>query len=226
MLRMLSAFVGVVVAAASPVGPATAQQADAAQVLVDEAAATVSEFAADEHYDTIADHVRRAKAVIVVPNLIKAGFIVGGEMGEGVALSRASDGGWSAPAFYTLAGGGIGLQAGAESKQIIIAVMTDKGLNELLSNQVEVGANASIAIGEVGGGVGAGSVGSFKADMIAFSRSTGLFGGGSLDGTLIRPDSEKNAGYYGAGTDASDILIARTASNPGARALRSALPGG
>ncbi len=225
MLRILTAVAGMAMVAAATIAPASAQQADAAQVLVDEAVATVSEFAADEHYDTVADYVGRAKAVIVVPRLIKAGFIVGGEMGDGVAMSRTPDGGWSAPAFYTIAGGSIGLQAGAESKQIIIAVMTEKGLNELLSNQVEVGANVSIAVGEVGGGVGAGSVGSLEADMVAFSRSKGLFGGGSLDGTLIRPDIEKNTGYYGAGTDVKDILISRTATNVRAGALQSALLG-
>src|SRR3546814_19137538 len=80
-------------------------------------------------------------------------------MGDAVVLSRSPDGGWSSPAFYSLTGGSIGLQAGAEAKQVIIAVMTDKGLNELMSNQFEAGVDASIAVGEIGGGTGVRSVG-------------------------------------------------------------------
>src|SRR3546814_5318394 len=99
---------------------------------------------------------------MVVPQLLKAGLIIGGELGDAVVLSRSPDGGWSSPAFYSLTGGSIGLQAGAEAKQVIIAVMTDKGLNELMSNQFEAGVDASIAVGEIGGGAGVSSVGSLK----------------------------------------------------------------
>ena len=225
MRATLVALMGVALFSATPAVPAAAQSADAPQVLVDEAVAALQDFATDEHFADVDAYLSRAKAVMIVPRLIKAGFIVGGEMGDGVVLARTPDGGWSSPAFYSLAGGSIGLQAGAESKQIIIAIMTDKGLNELMSNQFEAGANASIAVGDVGGGVGAGSVGSLEADMVAFSRSKGLFGGGSLDGTLIRPDAEKNAAYYGAGTGPREILIARTATNSRAGDLQAALSG-
>src|SRR3546814_1837658 len=80
---------------------------------------------------------------MVVPQLLKAGLIIGGEMGDAVVLSRSPDGGWRSPAFYSLTGGSIGLQAGAEAKQVIIAVMTDEGLNELMSNQFEAGVDRS-----------------------------------------------------------------------------------
>lgn len=202
---------------------ANAQETQPPQVLVDAAADVVVEMSVDPHYPEIAQYLDRAKAVIVVPQLIKAGLIVGGEGGEAVALAKRADGGWTAPAFYTLAGGSIGLQAGAESKRMIIAVMTDKALNKLMSNQLEVGVDASISMGTVGGGVGASSVGSMEADMVTFSRSKGLFGGVSVDGTLIRPQPEKNAAYYGAGADVKAILIDGTASNAGAASLQSAL---
>src|SRR5690606_9697747 len=104
-----------------------------------------------------------------------------------------------------------------------IAVMTDKGLNELMSDQFEAGVDASIAVGETGGGAGVSSVGSLKADMVAFSRSKGLFGGGALDGTLIRPQAEQNAAYYGAGTTPQQILIDRSVSNQAAAPLQAAL---
>lgn len=218
----LAAVAALVVLATLP-GPAAAQEAKAPQALVDEATATVTELSADPHYGDIARYVGRAKAVMVVPQLLKAGFIIGGEMGDAVVLARTADGGWSNPAFYSLIGGSIGFQAGAEAQQIIIAVMTDKGLNELMSNQFELGVDASIAVGEVGGGVGAGSVGSLEADFVAFSRSKGLFGGGALDGTLIRPKVDENTAYYGAGTTPKQILIDKTASNQGAGRLKAAL---
>lgn len=205
-------------------GPAVAQQRSASpQATVDAAAATVTELSADKNYGDIAAYVGKAKAVMVVPQLLKAGLIVGGQVGDAVILSRTPDGGWSGPAFYQLAGGSIGLQIGAEAQQVIIAVMTDKGLRQLMKNQVKVGVDASISVGTVGGGAGAASVGSLEADMVAFSRSKGLFGGGAFEGALIRPQPERNAAYYGAGTTAEDILIRRVATNPEAARLQEAL---
>lgn len=204
-------------------GNAQAQAPKEPQLLVDEAASVVRGLSTDPHYGDIAAYIRRAKAVIVVPQLLKAGLIVGGELGEAVVLSRTADGSWSSPAFYSLAGGSIGLQAGAESRQMIIAVMTDKGLDGLMTDQFELGVDASIAVGTVGGGASASSVGSLKADMVAFSRSKGLFGGGAVDGGLIRPAADQNAAYYGAGTTPRQILIDRSASNAGASALKAAL---
>ena len=206
-----------------PIGSSIAQEAGKPQLLVDEATAVVAELKADEHYGDFAPYMQRAKAVLIVPQLLKAGFVVGGEFGEGVMLTRGA-GGWSAPAFYSMAGGSIGLQIGAESKRVMIAVMTDKGVNALLTDQFKFGADASIAVGEVGAGASASSVGSVdKADMIAFSRSKGLFGGGALDGTLIQPLPEKNAAYYGAGTTTRAILIDRSVNAAGAAGLKAAL---
>lgn len=210
--------------AAAPRHAAGAETAKEPQLLVDEAASVVRQLSADPHYGDIAAYIKRAKAVIVVPQLLKAGLIVGGEFGDAVVLSRTADGGWSGPAFYTLAGGSIGLQAGAEARQMIIAVMTEKGLTELLTDQFEMGVDASIAVGTVGGGAGASSVGSLKADMVAFSRSKGLYGGGAIDGGIIKPQPQQNAAYYGAGTTPKQILIDRSVSASGAAALKSALP--
>lgn len=204
--------------------PVNATAADAPpQALVDEAAAVVTKLRAESGYADFAPYLRDAKAVLVVPQLLKAGFVIGGEFGEAVMLTRTPGGGWSGPAFYSMAGGSIGLQIGAEAQRIIIAVMTDKGVNALLTDQFKVGADASVSVGEVGGGVGASSVGSTKPDMVAFSRSKGLFGGGALDGSLIKPQPERNAAYYGAGTTVKNILIDRSVSAAGAAKLQSAL---
>ena len=207
-----------------PAAGSVAQVTEKPQTLVDRSAAVVAELKAEKHYADFAPYMQSAKAVLIVPQLLKAGFIVGGEFGDGVMLTRTTDGGWSAPAFYSMAGGSIGLQAGAESKRVLIAIMTEKGVNALLTDQFKFGADASISVGEVGGGASASSVGSLdKADMVAFSRSKGLFGGGALDGTLIRPVPEKNAAYYGAGTTTRDILISRTVTASGAAGLKAAL---
>lgn len=208
-----------------PAGRSMAQETEKPQVLVDEAARVVAELKADEHYGDFAPYMQKAKAVLIVPQLLKAGFVVGGEFGDGVMLTRGA-GGWSGPAFYSMAGGSIGLQAGAESKRVLIAVMTDKGVNALLSDQFKFGADASISVGEVGGGASASSVGSYdKADMVAFSRSKGLFGGGALDGSLIRPQAAKNAAYYGTAATPKAILIDRSVSAAGAARLQAALSG-
>lgn len=205
-------------------GPAAAQQGDAPpQATVDAAAATVAELSADPNFGDIAAYLKQAKAVMVVPQLLKAGLIVGGSAGDAVVLSRTADGGWSGPSFHTLAGGSIGLQIGAEASQVIVAVMTDKGLSQLTSDQFELGVDASISVGTVGGGAGAGSVGSMEADMVSFSRSKGLFGGGALDGTLIRTQPDRNTAYYGAGTGVEDILVRQRAANAGAGRLQAAL---
>lgn len=219
----MRAMIAVIALTAGLAFPAFAQSDKNPQDIVDAAAATVRELSADPNYGDIAAYVRKAQAVIVVPQLLKAGFIVGGEIGDAVVLSRAPGGGWSGPAFYSMTGGSIGLQAGAEARQMIIAVMTEKGLQQLLTDQVELGVDASISVGTVGGGAGASSVGSLKADMVSFSRSKGLFGGGALDGSLIRTQPEKNAAYYGPGTGPREILIGHSASNPGAEKLQQAL---
>lgn len=219
---VLAALMLVAAGAASP-GAGLAQEAQPPQALVDQAAAAVAELKADRYYKDFAPYMSNAKAVLVVPNLLKAGFVVGGEYGEAVMLTRGPEGGWSGPAFYSMAGGSIGLQIGAEAKKVLIAVMTEKGVNALLSDQFKFGADASISAGEVGGGAGASSVGSLKADMVAFSRSKGLFGGGALDGTYIRVLPDKNATYYGSGVSARDILIDRKVSAAGAAKLQSAL---
>ncbi len=111
------------------VGQAHAQQGGSApQATVDAAAATVAELGADPNYRDIADYIATAKAVMVIPKLLKAGLIVGGELGDAVVLSR-TPAGWSGPAFYAVTGGSVGLQIGAEARQVIIAIMTEKGLN-------------------------------------------------------------------------------------------------
>lgn len=202
------------------VRPATAEEP---QVTVDRARIAVASILGDRDFEAARNHLAKAKAVLIVPELVKAGLIIGGEAGDGVLLVRGRNGSWSDPAFYLLAAGSIGLQIGVETKEMLVLVMTEKGLGSLMSDQVKLGADASLAVGTFGGGISASSVGTVGADFIAFSKSKGLFGGGALDGALLRPQADKNAAFYGAPATPKQILIERRFTSANARGLKDAL---
>src|SRR4030095_656937 len=128
---------------------------------------------------------------MIAPQIVKAGFIFGGSGGRAVLVAR--DGRtWVGPAFYDLGTASVGFQAGVDVSEAIIVVMTEKGLNSLLSNSFKVGADASIAAGPVG----ASAASTVTADLIAFTRSKGVYGGLNLDGTVISPNGAWNDAYY------------------------------
>lgn len=201
----------------------TSVRAEEPKILIDKATATVNAILGDSNYAIAKKYLARAKGVLVIPGLVKAGFIIGGEAGEGALLSRNDKGKWSGPAFYLLVAGSIGWQIGVESKEMVLIVMTEKGLNSLMSNQIKVGADVSVTAGTIGGGAAASTVGSVGADFIAFSKSKGLFGGGALDGALIKTVPDSNESYYGTAASPKQILIERKFDNPHADTLRQAL---
>ncbi len=215
-------FLAAILFAATLVG--TTARADDASMTVERAGTTLRDLTSDPNVvGPVNDYLKRAKGVFIIPQLVKAGFVVGGEYGEGVLLARKGAGDWSNPAFYSLAAGSIGLQIGVEAKQVLLVVMTEKGLNSLMSDQVKFGADASIAVGTIGGGVGASSSGSLGADFIAFSKSKGLFGGGALDGAVIQTQPEKNEAFYRTAASPKQILIERRFSSDEAAQLRETL---
>jgi lipid-binding SYLF domain-containing protein len=138
----------------------------------------------------------RAEAIAVFPGVIKAGFIVGGRAGDGV-ISRRVKGGWSAPAFFNLAGGSIGLQIGASSTDFVLLFMNDEALGGLLRDKFELGGEGSAAAGPVGRSASATTDAMLKAGIISYSRSKGLFAGLELKGTVISPDNNDNLAVYG-----------------------------
>jgi lipid-binding SYLF domain-containing protein len=210
-----------VIAIALFAAPALAQQDQ--QDIVDKARITLNALRGDPDHPGLANALARAKAVIIIPSLLKAGFIVGGEGGSGVLLARGANGEWSAPAFYTMASGSIGLQVGAQDAEVIFTVMTDKGLQQVIQNQFKLGADASIAVGPKGGGVEASTTLNMGADIYSFSRARGAFAGGSFEGSFIKAREEWNKIYYGQTLSVEDIVLHGKASNPGADALRQAL---
>ena len=148
----------------------------------------------------------KAECVVVIPGMKKAGFIIGGEYGEGV-LSCKRGNAWGAPVFMQLAKGSAGLQAGIQSTDLVLLVMNRAGVQKLLSNKVTLGGDASIAAGPVGRTASAGTDAQMTAEMLSYSRSKGLFAGIDLSGGTLKPDTDANAAMYGATANAKDIAL-------------------
>jgi lipid-binding SYLF domain-containing protein len=146
-----------------------------------------------------------AECVAVFPDVIKAGFIVGGRGGRGVASCRTPRG-WSAPAYFNLGGGSFGLQIGAQSTDFVLLFMTKNGINSLLSDKFTIGADASVAAGPVGRQAGASTDIKLEAQILSYSRSKGLFAGLELKGVVIQPDKDDMRDVYGEGFTAKEVL--------------------
>jgi lipid-binding SYLF domain-containing protein len=183
------------------------------QTLVDSADRTLSNFLRDPDMTWLQQNIGRAKAVMIAPQVVKAGFIFGGSGGRSVMLARdAKTGKWAGPAFYTLATASVGFQAGVEVSEVVTLVMTEKGLNSLMAPSVKLGGDASVAAGPIG----AGAKSDVVADFVSFSRAKGLYGGLNLDGTVIAISNEWNEAYYNKkGILPPDVLIRMSARNKG-----------
>jgi len=180
--------------------------------LADRARITFQSMMTDNQYPGLVDLSTRAKAIIIVPSMLRAAFFFGGRGGNAVMLVRGEDGKWSGPAFYTIGGISWGLQIGGQSSELVITVMTDKGLNAIMNREVTLGADAGIAVGELGKGVNAATGMDTKADMYAFARSEGLFVGVSLEGSVIAPRETWNQQLYGEQATPQSILVDHTAT--------------
>jgi len=170
-----------------------------------------------------ADYWGRARCVTVIPDLKKAAFIVGGEYGKGVMSCRAGDQ-WSAPAFMEIAKGSWGFQAGAEQVDLVLLVMNEQGVQKLLQNKTNLGADASVAAGPVGRRAAAGTDAALSAEILSYSRTHGLFAGIDVSGGVLRPDQDANIHVYGRDASPQTILSTRENAPPAeARAFLTAL---
>ena len=154
-----------------------------------------------------------AAAIVVIPELIKAGFIAGAKHGDGVMSTRGKAG-WSHPSFVTMSGGSIGWQAGVESTDLVLVFMSEKNVKDLLNGEFTLGADASVAVGPVGRQAAAGTNLSVKAEIYAYSRSRGVFAGIAIDGSHLGIDNDANVRYYGEGTTANALLFGEHAKAP------------
>jgi lipid-binding SYLF domain-containing protein len=199
-------------------GQASAQTEQ--QDLVNAAETTFSNFVRDPDMTWLQHHLGSAKAVLIAPQVVKAGWIFGGAGGRAVLFARNEQTGrWEGPAFYNLATASVGFQAGIAVSETVTLVMTETGLNSLLATSVKLGGDASIAAGPVGAGANA----DVTTDFVAFSRSKGIYGGLSLDGTVISVADNWNQAYYGSAVLPTDIVLNARAHNPQADRLAAAL---
>src|SRR6266705_4519355 len=149
------------------------------------------------------DLLNKAEAIAVFPGVIKVGFIVGGRAGHGV-ISRRVRGGWSAPAFFNLGGGSVGLQIGASKTDFVLLFMNQEALGGLLRDKFEIGGEGSVAAGPVGRSASATTDAQLKAGILSYSRSKGAFAGLEIKGVVISADNDDNVAVYGK--DAREIL--------------------
>ena len=204
--------------AAAP-GAMAAGEEDA-QGIVDKARVAFGEFMRDDNYSWMRDHLKDAKGVLIYPQVLKAGYILGGSGGTGVLLSRdGKTGEWSNPAFYTMGSVSIGLQIGGESAEVVLLVMSQKGMDSLLTSNFKLGGDASVALGPVGGGAKA----DITTDFLSFSKSKGLYAGVNLDGSYVSVRDSLNKAYYGRDVSPVAIIVKQSVSNKGAVPLREEL---
>jgi lipid-binding SYLF domain-containing protein len=165
-----------------------------------------------------------AKCILVVPHLIKGGFIFGGKHGRGVASCRTADG-WSAPAFVSIGGGSWGLQIGVEGVDLVMLVMNDQGFQHLLSSKFALSGEGSVAAGPVGRHASAGTDWKMNTEMLTYSRSKGVFAGLTLEGAVIEQDDDSTRAIYGKQMTFRNILSGKAATPKSANAFMRAISG-
>ncbi len=192
-----------------------ADEAAAAQVVVENANRTFMHFVMDPNMVWFRNNLDNARGLLIVPKLGRGGFIIGGSGGRGLLLGRDSEtGNWSQPAFYTMGSASIGLQIGGELSEVIFMIMSNRGLDAMLSTKAQLGADMSVAAGPVGTGTRAAT-----ADVLSFARSKGAFAGLTVEGSIINPDDARNTAYYSEAVRPLDILIRRKVYNTHASEL-------
>ena len=145
------------------------------------------------------DLMQSAHAIAVIPDVIKAGFVVGGRRGEGLISVKSPDGTWSNPSYIALTGGSVGFQAGVSSTDVVLVFRTQRGVDSIVHGKFTLGADASAAAGPVGRTAQASTDAQLKAEIFSYSRSRGLFAGVALDGSVLSIDNKSNQAVYGDG---------------------------
>jgi lipid-binding SYLF domain-containing protein len=212
--KSILALIGLVVFLAH--GALGASVRDDAAERLQKSADVLKEIAAAPDKGIPDEVVQHAKCIVVIPHLVKAGLVVGGKYGHGVAVCRVEGGtgkragakaGWSAPAFVTIGGGTWGPQIGAEGIDLVMMVMNDKGLQSLLSNKIQFSLEGSAAAGPVGRHASVGADWKMDAEVLSYSRSQGAFAGQMLEGAVIEQDSDATKAVYGGGEISFDKIL-------------------
>ncbi len=217
-LSIISVFAVVLVTAGLLlILPATVAAAgNDGQALVDKARVTFNEFVNDQQYTWFHENLGKAKGLLIFPQVLKAGFILGGSGGTGVLVLRDEKTcNWSEPAFYTIGSVTFGLQIGGESAEVVMMVMSQKAVDSLLASSFKLGGDTSIALGPVG----MGAKSNITADFISFAKAKGIYAGLNLEGSVVSVRDSLNSGYYGREVTPIDIIVKRDVDNGGSHDL-------
>jgi lipid-binding SYLF domain-containing protein len=208
LVRLMGAGLGV-----AALGSVTSRLANAAPTsdqieLVRRADIVLDEARHDPEFGDSRRLFRTARGVMVVPNLVKGGFFVGGEGGNGVLMARHGDR-WSNPAFYTLASASFGLQIGLEVAEVVLFVMSGRALNAWMRDEVRLGGQAGLTVLVIGSNASASTTANLNVDVIAWAKSRGAYAGLTLEGSIIKPRNEWNTAYYGRPISPEQVLNMR-----------------
>ena len=194
------------------------------QKLVEDSAALAKSLLMDPKWSTYQGHFSRAKGVVLAPDVIRAGIVVGGSAGQCLVLARdSSTGEWSAPSFCAMGEASIGIQIGVEKLEVMLLVMTEGALERIATGTATLGGEAGISIGLIGSTIESATTLNLDYDILAFARGQGFYGGVTLDGGYIGPDKAYNHAYYGRRVTAREILYSKTVDSERAAVLKTAL---
>ena len=210
-------------AAALALLPLTAQAQMEQQAVVDRATLTVQDIMRSSAGSDPNSLLKRSRAAMICPQVFRAAFIFGGSGGDCVLVARDGAGSWSYPAFYGIGNISAGFQAGIQDSEILMMILTQKGLAAVMDSQFKFGADASIAIASIGAGVEGATTAGLGADIVVAAKTRGLFAGISLQGSVMTTRTEWNRLYYGRDLAARQIVIDMEVRNPGADPLREVL---
>ena len=203
--------------------PSIAAANEAADV-VHKARAVLGNFLRTEQGTAMRRYVQNAYGVMIIPEVLRLGFLIGAEHGLGVFLTRDLEtGAWRGPAFFELYSGSFGLQLGGQAADVVFTVMNPDAVDKLVSSRFKLGADASMAVGDVGAGVGAATTAGFGEDVYVFAQSRGLFGGVALDGSIVVPREDWTSAFFGRPVKTVPVLRGEVPPPPLADELKAAL---
>ncbi len=191
-----------------------------AEDYVNKSLITLENFSNDPDMGWFRENIGAAKGILIIPAKLELAFVLGGYGGTGVLLNHGDSGQWSYPAFYGAGAATLGLQVGVQAVEVVMLIMTEKGMDALLSTKAQLGVDMSVAMGPIGGGAGKAT-----ADVLKFSRNTGVFGGVATEGAIISPFDKLNNAYYEREISVVDILVRGKGINTQADELRARLDG-
>jgi lipid-binding SYLF domain-containing protein len=206
-----------------PAAPALKDASNQAKK-IDDAVRALEEMMKESDKSIPVGLIRDCAGIAIIPDVIRAGLVIGGRHGKGVVLVRTGGGGWSEPAFIDLKGGSIGWQAGVQSADIILVFRTPRSVENLAKGKFTLGADAGIAAGPLGRTAEASTDTELKAEILSYSRSRGLYAGLTLQGSSIQEDRKANREFYGRAIAPKEIFAGQVGAVPEAVAkLKSAL---